>query len=427
MIFGHGLRAELLRHGAGSAAIQALNRVLGLALGIILARGLGVRGYGIYAYAFAIMSLLTVAGEAGVPWLLTREVAASLARERWGLLRGAVTRGRQLVLVVSTIISAIGLVVLWRLVGRVSAETIWTTGIMLLVLPLATLAKTAAAVMRGLHQAVVGQAVDLLLRPALALLAVGGMFLVFPGLRYPQYAMTAQLGAAFIVVIVGIWALGRLLPDQARTAEAEYRTREWLKSAVPFLVIGGAGIINNQTDIIMLGWFRDAREVGIYRVATQGGVFVSFFLQAATAVLAPHFARMYASRDIARLRQLYRKSTLLIFLASLPVALILVTAGERLIFVIFGSAYSDAALPLAILAGGYLVNGVFGPVGLLLLMVGRERVTARLLWLSAILNIVLNLALIPRYGAAGGALSTAFTVALYHAMLRYRVRRDVGF
>ncbi|MEJ2643986.1 MAG: oligosaccharide flippase family protein [Gammaproteobacteria bacterium] len=355
-MLGSGLRAQLLRGGAGTALIQVTNRVLALALGIVLARSLGADGYGVYAYAFAIMSLLMVVAEAGVPTLLIREVATRQSRQEWGLLRGALIRGSQFVAIVSTLVSVIGLAVLGTMAEGLSKATLYTTVLMLLVVPLAALGKTAAAAMRGLHHVVVGQAVDLLLRPAMVLAVVGSLFVAFPGIRQPQYAMAVQLGAALVVLIVAVVALQGFLPISTRTALAEYRTRQWLKSAAPFLLIGGAGIIKNQTDIVMLGWFRDAREVGIYRVAMQGGVVVAFFLQAASSVLAPHFAKMYIAKDIDRLRRLYRRATLLVLCASLPIALMLMVFGGQVVSFTFGSEFRNAALPLSILSGGYLLS-----------------------------------------------------------------------
>jgi O-antigen/teichoic acid export membrane protein len=66
MVLGDSLRARFIRGGMGSAGVQALSLVLALALGIVLARALGAEGYGVYAYAFAIMSLLMVVAEVGL-------------------------------------------------------------------------------------------------------------------------------------------------------------------------------------------------------------------------------------------------------------------------------------------------------------------------------------------------------------------------
>lgn len=133
---GDSLKAQLIRGTLGSAGIQAANRILALTLGIVLARALGVTGYGVYAYALAIMSLLMVIAEAGVPTLLMREVAASHGRAEWSLLRGALRRGGQFVGLVATSVSTFGLLVLFWMADTLSLPVLYTTGFMLLVLPI---------------------------------------------------------------------------------------------------------------------------------------------------------------------------------------------------------------------------------------------------------------------------------------------------
>lgn len=82
--------SQLVRGGAASALIQVVNRLLALGLGVVLARGLGTEGYGIYAYAFALMTLLMVFADLGMPTLLMREVAANQASHDWPRLHGVV-------------------------------------------------------------------------------------------------------------------------------------------------------------------------------------------------------------------------------------------------------------------------------------------------------------------------------------------------
>ncbi|MEX0382546.1 flippase [Spiribacter sp. 1M153] len=425
LVTSGGFKARLIRAGLGSAGIQAANRVLALALGIVLARTLGAEGYGVYAYAFAVMSLLMVAAEAGVPTLLMREVAASESRADWGLLRGVLRRAGQFVALASTTISLLGLLVVWWLADSLTAPVLYTTTLMLIVLPLSAGAKTVAHAMRGLHRVVIGQAIDRLLRPLLVLALVGSAFLFWPEWRQPEVAMAAQLLAAMVVLIVGWLILQRLTPAPAIIAEPVYKSRDWLRSALPFTLIGGAGIINNYTDIIMLGWFTASEDVGIYRVAVQGATLVAFSLQVANAVVGPQFARLYAQGDMAKLQHLVTRSSQVIFLASMPAALAFIFAGDVVVSWVFGPEYSTAYLPLAALSIGQLLNVSFGLVGSLLQMTGNQGVTARILWQTAVLNIILNTIMIPLLGMLGAALSSATCLFAWHFLLYREAKKCI--
>jgi len=398
---------------------MAFNQVVGLALGIILARLLGAHGYGVYAYAFAIMNLLLVAADAGVPVLLMREIAISQEREEWGLLRGVLIRSGQFVLLASIIITIIGILVLWFMADRMTQDQIYTTLFMLLMLPLATIGKAVIYSMRGLQRVVISQMVELVLRPMLVLLIVAGVFFAFPALRQPQIAMAAQLGAVLTMLIVGIWALRRFLPQAVSTSTAEYRGRQWLKSTLAFVLIGGAGIIYSQADIIMLGWFGSSADVGIYRVAVQGAALVSFGLQAATAVGTSQIARLHAQGDMVRLQRLVTYSTRIIFLTAVAIALVFMLESRAILGFVFGSEFTAGQFPMIILIIAQLVIAFMGLVGPLLTMTGYERLLSKAYWFSAMLNVVLNLILIPLFGAVGAALATALSLCVWSIFLAF--------
>jgi O-antigen/teichoic acid export membrane protein len=268
---GDGLRVHLVRGALGSAGVQAASRVLALLLGIILARALGPEGYGVYAYAFAIMSLLMVVAEAGIPTLLMRELAATLGLCEWGLMRGAMRRGLQLVAVASTTVSAAGLILLALFADMLPPANFQTMAVMLLVLPAAAMAKTVAHALRGLHKVVTAQALEGLLRPLLVIGLVGALFLFSPELRRPWVAMAGQLAAVVTAVVVAAILLKRSIPAAAQEARLEFQSRQWLKSALPFTLIGAALVINNQTDIVMLGWFTTDGQRGRHLSSRRAG------------------------------------------------------------------------------------------------------------------------------------------------------------
>lgn len=423
---GDSLRARLIRGGLGSAGIQAVNGILTLVLGIVLARMLGPKDYGVYAYAFAIMNLLMVAAEVGVPTLLMREVASSLGLAQWGLLRGALRRCAQFVALAATSISLLGFVILTWFADSIRPVVMCTMALMLLMLPVSALRKTVVHAIRGLDRVVAGLALEMFIQPLLVLIIVSLVFIAWPEQRKPHVAMAAQILSALVVLLIGTLVLRRLLPHEIRTAVPEYQSRKWRTNALAFTLIGGAGIINNQADMIMIGWLMTPEDVASYRVAMQGATLVAFGLQVANSVLAPQFSRLYAQGDIEGLQRLATSSARVILAAALPLASAFVLAGRAIVGWVFGAEYAAAHVPLGILAVGQLINAGFGSVGCLLNMTGHERVTARILWQTALLNIVMNVFLIPPFGTAGAAAASATSLALWNVLLYRKVRKQLG-
>lgn len=424
-ISGKDLRAQLIRGGLGSAGIQVTNRVIILMLSIVLARSLGADGYGTYAYAFAIMGLLLVVAEAGIPMLLMRETAASDGNREWGLLRGALIRGKQYVSIISVIVSVFGLSTLWLLGDQLSKELFQTIFLMLILVPVMAVVKTIAHIIRGLRYAVVGMTIDMLLHPVLVLIIVSFLFIVEPKLRDPQYAMAAQVTAAVIVLIVSIQLLNRYLPENVRTCSPEFQNIKWFKSSIPFLAIGAVGLIYYKTDILMLGWFHPPSEVGVYQVAVQGSMLVAFPVHAIGNVIAPLFARLSGQGDIWKLQDVTRAAARIVVLFSLPIVAVFVLFGGALAALVFGDDFESAHMPLAILALGQLGMTFFGFAGFLLNMTGNERCAAKILIISASMNVVLNIALVPPYGVVGAAIATAISTGFLHVSYHYMAKKLV--
>ena len=98
------LRGQLVRGSVGSIGINITHNLLTLALTIVLARMLGPGGYGIYAYIYALISLLSVPAQFGLPPLIVRETARGQANMEWGLVRGVARWSNSIAILLSTVI-----------------------------------------------------------------------------------------------------------------------------------------------------------------------------------------------------------------------------------------------------------------------------------------------------------------------------------
>lgn len=417
---GDRLRAQLVRGGIGSVALKLAHTGLTFVMVVILARLLEPEGYGVYAYVFALITLMAVPAQFGLPNLVVREVAASRVRGEWGLMRGVVRRANQAVAAMAVALIAVGGGVAWILADRFAEAQLTTFAWGLLLVPLLALGKLRGAALRGLHKVVQGQLPELALRPGLFVLLLLGAWLLLPsGVLTPSGAMALHALAAGMTLAVGAWLLWRARPAAMTAAPPAYRTRSWAMSALPLGLTAGMMLVTKQTDIVMLGFFVPAEDVGIYRVAVQVSMLVSFGLGAMNMVLAPQFSRLYAAGDMRRLQRVVTAGARAGLLVALPLVIIFVAFGAEILALAFGHEYASGATALAVLAIGQLINTAMGSVGVLLNMTGHEHHTARGVAVAAASNILLNLMLIPYFGILGAAAATATTFFIWNILLFY--------
>ena len=410
---------------AGSALIHAFSRLLALVSGVVLGRSLGAEGYGVYSYALAVMSLLSVLAHAGIPSLLLRDISVGAAEQQWSNVREDIYRGVVTVGALAVLISCVGFVVLNSFGNQLAGQMRATFSWVLILLPLVALITVAGHVLRGLNEVLIGQAVEYLGRSLVFLLLIAVSFYFLEVFQSPKVAIIAQVIAATVTLLLGGWKLKKIMATWVHVPRTQ-RERPWIVGMLPFTLISIAAVINSQVDILMLGWFRSVQDVGIYRVAIQGSTLVAFSLQIANMIVAPRIAALYAAGEIARLQRLVTRSAQVVLIVAFPVALVFVLIGGSLAAWIFGDEFISTRVPLAILAIGYLFNAVFGSVGVLLNMTGHEKDTARVMWQTTGVNVVLNAILIPYFGTVGAATATALSVLIWNIVLFRMVRRRLN-
>jgi len=422
---GSDFRRALWRGGLGSLGVKAAQAVLAFAVAVTLARLLGPEGYGVYAFALAVLMIIALPAQVGLPHLVVRETAKAQADGDWGLMRGLWRWSNRAVVLVSGLALAVVVAVLWLTDPSPRRETLIIGAALI---PLVALASLRAASLRGLRRVVLGQLPESVIRPFAMLAIVLGATMSGLGARLsePQAAMAAYVAAAVTAFVVGSAMLHRFRPAEMAGAAPRTEPAEWRRAVLPLAMIAGLQLVNNQADIIVLGIFRSDEEVGIYRAVFQMALLVVFGLQAMNQMLQPHFARLYRQGDMARLQRLVTLSARAILALALPPVLAFVVFGGELLAWIFGDAYRAGATALAILAVGQLGKAAMGASLSLLNMTGNERVTARLGVVAVLVNIVLNFILVPLYGGAGAAVATSFSFLIWNALTTLWMRKTIG-
>lgn len=409
---GGRLRTHLIKGAAGSFVLQVGFAGFAFLNAIILARVLGADGYGAFANAMAWVSLLTIPATFGFGILLVRDTAIYRSQGKWGLLKGLLRFSNRFVLVLSVVLALLAAAAAELLFSSpaqaLMRHTIW---IALGLLPLLALYNLRQAATRGLEYVIRACLPGMIVRPGLLLCGIVAIYLLWPSHFSAMTAMAVNVGAGAVALGLGIYFLRKLLPNKAKVAPPEYASRPWLKAAFPMLMYGGAQIVLGQTDIVMLGAMRGAHEVGLYAVANRLAYLLIYVIYASEVILAPIFSKMYANGDKDRLQNIITRAINVIFVATLPFGLGFLFFGAYILR-IFGHDFTDAAGALAILSGGRLVEVSLGSAALFLGMARSERVVAIVYSTMALLNIVLNYFLIPKYGMNGAAIASMLSLII---------------
>lgn len=419
-----GLGGELLRGFLGTGALRALYMLLTFAVSLLLARALGPTGFGTYSFAFAVAGLLAIPCQFGLPMLIVREGARYELNKEWGLFKGLMRRAIQIVIGFFALILVGAILTFEFFPGRVDNVSFQTMATALLLVPLISLCRLCSAALQSLQKVLHGQLSELLLRPALFLILTGGA-LALAGAFTSSIAMRLHVIAWTLALVVAAVLMLSTIPSEARRVTPKYETRTWMRSVLPLSLIAGMQVINTHTDIVMLGMLATKELVGIYRVAAQAAVLVSFTLIAINTVIAPQVARLYQAGDRDKLQRMVTLSARGILATSIPIAAAFVIFGKSILGYFFGEAYEAGHFALAILCGGHVLNAAFGSVDLLLNMTGHANDAAKGFAVAAVSNIFLNLALIPYFGAEGAALATALSLGLWNLLLYQQVTKRI--
>ncbi len=420
----HGFERLLARLSGGAFLLEVAGALAAFLVHWALAQLLGASGVGIYLFCLSWVRLLALPSKLGMERASLRFISAFEANGEFAQLRGFMTRAHQLVLGASVLIALAFYAVTRLLADRFEPELqdafVWAA----VALPLVSFGGLHAASLRGFKKITAALGSQKVLKPLLMLALVGAVVFVGPGLS-ADLAVALQVAALALTLVFTTGALRSATPAEWSGVTADYRTREWLAVSLPLLLITGFNIVLRQTDIIMVGSLMSRADAGVYGAAARIATLVQFGLTAVNAGLAPLISQLHSQERSDELQRVVALGARLIFLFTL-VGGAAVFFGAVPILSIFGAEFVGGATALRILMLSQMVNALAGPVGLLMTMTGHQREAARVIGGSAVMNIVLNLALIPVLGIIGAAVATTVSKIAWNVILVVKVRRRLG-
>lgn len=194
-----------------------------------------------------------------------------------------------------------------------------------------------------------------------------------------------------------------------------------------YVGLGNAIIyLNSQVDSILIGYYMDPTEVGLYSVAVLLSQTLILVPSAIQRVTAPTTAMLYGKNDFMGVKTLFYSTLRKSLFMCIIFAIILAVTSPYIIGIIFPGEYLASYGPLLILLVGYTANASFTAVGATLSSIGKVHIPVRIGAVCAFLNITLNFIFIPHYGIIGAAVATTLTLILNVILSILAIRNYIG-
>jgi O-antigen/teichoic acid export membrane protein len=190
------------------------------------------------------------------------------------------------------------------------------------------------------------------------------------------------------------------------------RFKEYYLFGLPLLFWLAFTWILNQADRYIVLEFFTLKDVGIYTVAYSIGTIVNTVNQAATNAIVPI---LYKNLEKKEANKIVKKLNIYYSLAIITIALIVGLSSYWYVPLLFGNEYSQSASIILFIALAFGFNGVYRVTGSVIAFYKYNKLQMNLLFISAIINILLSIVMIPFFGILSPAISTmiAYMVLAY--------------
>jgi O-antigen/teichoic acid export membrane protein len=384
---------------------QVIGRIFNLGLGVvvtlIIVRALGDRGFGQWATIFAVVQIATTVCDMGLVSVTVKHAAREPATE--GAWLGALVTLRAALTVPVTLASVAVVLALsttsqMRVAGALLCLTLFTG---------------VASGYTAMYQLRVRN--DL----AIAVMTVNSVVWTASAAAIALAgAGMVAFAVAFIGAAVASTAFNVVLARRLGSVQLAGSRRMWGELGRAAVAVGGAGLLITayvRIDQLIVYEYAGARQAGLYGAAYRILDQAQFVPAAVMTTLFPMLSAAYP-RDLDRVRRLTQAALSYLAMASLPALSFALVAGRPTMELLFGRDFAAAGPALAVLIGAFVCISLGYIVGYLRIALGLQNTYLVYAALGLVVNVGLNLLLVPRYGFIAAAWVTLITEVLVLAL-----------
>jgi O-antigen/teichoic acid export membrane protein len=456
-----GSLEAVVRGGTLNLVGAVVNAAMSVALVIVIARGFSRSTAGSFWSVLSLFLVLQQAGKFGVDTGIVYFLPRQRVQHRIADLRATI-RMSLLAVLVAGILTGLALFLLAPLVaetvlGPNSDGGVTLIRVLALGMPISMIYDIVLAGTRGFGAMAPGVFLDKIgrsfLQPLLVLLLLA---LDVRSVAALAIAWLIPYGPTMPIAVAWLRRLVRRAAGEARAARAEalnvpagasrsetlhvlagsrnsaqavspgLRQQFWSYTR-PRALASAFQIALTRIDVVLISALRGPADAAVYVAVTRLLVLGQFAVQAVQAAMSPQISSLLAADDRTAVEQLYQLSTAWLVMLSWPIYLLFASYGPPVLSIL-GKSYAHGGDDVVtLLAVGMLFAAASGPVDVLLLMAGQSRRSLFNRFIALVVNVGVDLVLIPRMGILGAAIGWAIALIAANVLGLFQVRGVLGF
>lgn len=383
-----------------------ISYVLGFFYIMYISRYLGVEGFGILSFALALTGIFGIFNDMGLKSLAVREIAKEKALAEKYL-------GNILTMKFFMCLITLGLIATTIHLLGYPSKTIKVIYILAFSVAVNSFSELFYSIFQA-YERMKYQSLGQILNSCLMLI----------GILFGISTNFNVVGFAFIYLIVNlivlVYAFG-ISSWEFFSPKIEIDLTFWkvtIKEAIPFGITGVTGLIYTYSDSVMLSVMKGDEVVGWYNAAYKLVLILLFIPQVINLTIFPSMCRFYIY-DKNSLKSIYEQYFRIMLMVGIPLGIGTLLLAKRIILLIFGIEYMQSVIVLQILIWTIVFTFAGAPFVKLFECSNRQVIVTKISFVCVILNVLINLLLIPKFSYIGSSVATVITECFFVSLIIY--------
>lgn len=381
---------------------------------LFIARFMGAEELGAFSLIMSIFAIGTALIAFGIPAALTKYI--SEIKNQYQKLKDLSSLGLIITGVFGILTSCFFLLISSRLSALLNISRFSHIVILLaLIFPFSTLFYTSLAILNGKRE-MKSYFLFQTLQNLLYLLIT----IIFLLLGFGLKSILLALWLSVLITNIMLIFKKHLYIASINVVKLLNEAKQLIRFGTKVLLTDLVNQVNVYIDTLLLGFFHSPENVGYYAVALSILQLIWIIPGCIQKITYPTVSEYWARNDKLNLNRIINKTIHYSFLVAIILGVGISIFARGIITIIFGKGFEAAIIPIQILILGFVVNGTLTKsIGGTMAAINRPDLDLKIDTITVLMNILLNLYLIPQYGIIGAAIAKTMSLISHSVIYVY--------